>query len=114
MIHRKIPSIWRKCVRVQDIGIFGLLLSCLVTACGNPFLPVAAPPQPGTVLYALYGLWDRPLHSMVDAAHASVGLTVKAMRSSDGQKIWQTSVLTGSAANSPSGAAIISAGSTLF
>jgi len=88
-------------------------LSCLITACSNPFLP-AAPPQPGKVLYALYDLWDRPIHSRADLAHASVALTVKAMSSSDGQKIWQTSVLTGSAVNSIYGASIISAGSTLF
>ena len=114
MVSTKIHSIWLKCVRMRNLGILGLLLSCLITACSNPFLPAAPPPQPGKVLYALYDLWDRPIHSRADLAHASVALTVKAMRSSDGQKIWQTSVLTGSAVNSIYGASIIFAGSTLF
>lgn len=114
MVSTEIYSIWRKCVRMRNLGILGLLLSYLVAACSNPFLPAAPPPQPGKVLYALYDLWDRPIHSRADLAHASVTLTVKAMSSSDGQAIWQTSVLTGSAVNSLSSASIISAGSTVF
>ena len=91
-----------------------LLLPCFLAACSNPFLPSSSPPQPGKVLYALYVHWDKPVHSWKDLATTSVTLTAEAMRSSDGQKIWQTSVITGSVVPSIQSSAIISAGSTIF
>ena len=62
-----------------------LLLPCFLAACSNPLLSSAAPPQPGKVLYALYSLWDKPVHSWKDLATTSVTLTAEAMRSGDGQ-----------------------------
>jgi len=64
-----------------------LLLPCFLAACSNPLHSASAPPQPGKVLYALYVLWDKPVHSWKDLATTSVMLTAEAMRSGDGQKI---------------------------
>lgn len=91
-----------------------LLLLCSLAACSNPLLPAAPPPQPGTVLYALRLLWDKPVHAMTDLATTSVTLTAEAVRSADGQKLWQTAVLTGAGIASVQGAAIIAAGATIF
>jgi outer membrane protein assembly factor BamB len=91
-----------------------LLVLGLLTACSNPWLASAPPPQPGTVLYALAVRWDKPIHSSTDLASANVTLTAEAMRSADGRSIWQTAMLSGAGVASVQGAAIIAAGSTIF
>jgi outer membrane protein assembly factor BamB len=94
--------------------LLGLLLPSFMAACSNPLLSSVAPPQPGKVLYALYWLWDKPVHSWKDLVTTPATLTVEAMRSGDGQKIWQTSVISSSGVTSNQGPAIISAGSAIF
>jgi hypothetical protein len=122
IISERQSVMWQKIVRfpgqkhrmLRSMMLPGLLLPCFLAACNNPFLPSSAPPQPGRVLYALYVYWDKQVHSWKDLATTSVTLTAEAMRSADGQKIWQTSVITGSVVTSIQGSAIISAGSTIF
>src|SRR5579859_5093981 len=118
MWHKKVRFLCQKSTLTRSIVLLGLLLPCFMAACSNPLLSSAAPPQPGKVLYALYSLWDKPVHSWKDLATTSYTLTAEAMRSSDGQKIWQTSVITGSVVTSIQSSAqvpaIISAGSTIF
>ena len=114
MWHKKARFLCQKSIMTRSMVLLGLLLPCFMAACSNPLLSSAAPPQPGKVLYALYSLWDKPVHSWKDLATTSVTLTAEAMRSGDGQKIWQTSVLTGSVVTSIQGWAIISAGSIIF
>lgn len=114
MWHKKARFLCQKSILTRSMVLLGLLLPCFMAACSNPLLSSATPPQPGKVLYALYLLWDKPVHSWKDLATNSVTLTAEAMRSSDGQKIWQTSVITGSVVTSIQGSAILSAGSTIF
>ena len=113
---------WQKKVRfykqmsmARYIMLPMLLLPCLLAACSNPLLSSAPPPQPGKVLYALYSHWDKPVHSWKDLATTAVTLTAEAMRSDDGQKIWQTTLTSFHFTSSISaGSYIISAGSTIF
>lgn len=113
---------WRKKVRLtcHKLSVLRymmlpvLLLPCFLAACSNPFLSSVPPPQPGKVLYALYALWDKPVHSWKDLPTTSVKIIAEAMHSGDGQKIWQTSVPIGSGGTSSLGWTIISAGTTIF
>ena len=114
MWQKKVRFTGQKHRMLRSMMLPVLLLPCFLAACSNPLLSSAAPPQPGKVLYALYVLWDKPVHSWKDLATTSVMLTAEAMRSGDGQKIWQTSVITGSVVTSIQSSAIISAGSTIF
>jgi outer membrane protein assembly factor BamB len=123
IISERQSVMWQKKVRVtcQKMSMLRylmlpmLLLPCFLAACSNPLLSSATPPQPGTVLYALYALWDKPVHSWKDLATTSVTLTAEAMRSGDGQKIWQTSLTSLQVSASISaGSTIISVGSTIF
>jgi outer membrane protein assembly factor BamB len=114
MWHKKARFICQKMIMTRSMVLLGLLLPCFMAACSNPLLSSATPPQPGKVLYALYSLWEKPVHSWKDLATTPVTLAAEAMRSDDGQKIWQNSVLTGSVLTSLQSSAIISAGTTIF
>lgn len=114
MWQKKVRFTCQKISMLRYMMLSVLLLPCFLAACSNPLLSSATPPQPGKVLYALYSLWDKPVHSWKDLASTSVTLTAEAMRSGDGQKIWQTSVISGSVVTSIQSSASISAGSTII
>ena len=96
------------------LTLLGLLLPGFLAGCGNSGPSSATPPQPGSVLYALYLRWEKPIGSWKDLTTTAATLTVEAMHTSNGQSVWQTPMLTGILDLSMQNTTIVSAGSMIF
>lgn len=104
MQQKKARCTHQKSILSQYLILSILLLPCFLSACTNPLLSSSTPPQPGKVLYTLS--WG--FHAL------SLEFTVEAMNSSNGQKIWQTSLTSSVTSTEGQGTSIISAGTTIF
>ncbi len=98
-------------LRTRAPALFMVFLSCFLVACDLPFQLVSSPPPPpGQVLYVLAKQFSAPQQNHTNA---TIAYTVTALRSSSGQRLWQSVADTLPAANAGL-ASIVSGGSTLY